>query len=286
MSENPVSLSRDINVYQISSDNSVKRELQWKSSANFLCNYMQKIEYLQTAIKNLALMPRYNEEKLDYLNVSGLDAIVFPMTCFCDIPLSKVETHMSTYGRYGIVLKKNACITKDVQPIRYLNPNSRLCRDFSEALNKLYNSQERIDTAWEVIPDALLSQLLYTKPIRGVMQKTNEDPKVLLFQDECEWRFIPSQTADLPLILPPDYGNDKGRLTFSNALTQKRESWFPFRVEDIDYLIVPSEREAEKLTKFIRNLRGEKGIHKWKSNEKDVLISKVEIAEKFNMNLT
>lgn len=275
----------DSGIVQISPDNSVKEELQWRSSANILCNYMKKPTYLQNAIKNLAFMPRYVEERMDYLKVDGLDSLTFPMTCFCDIPLSKVGTHMKTYGYFGIALKKHACFIKDVQPINYVNPNSRLCSDISEALNLLYNSKSRIDPEWERVPDALLSQLLYTKPIRGTMRKVNEEPQELLFQDECEWRFIPSELGDLPLVLPPKCNNDKGLEVYSKALAKNPRAWFRFQIEDIEYIIVKNEEEAKRLISFIRRMKGVNGVHKWKSDEKDEMIRRIEIAEKFDKNL-
>ncbi len=237
------------------------------------------------AIKYLALMPRYFEERIDYLNVDGLDSLTFPMTCFCDIPLSKVGLHMENYGHYGIALKKRVCVRRDVQPISYINTKSRLCDDLSEALNKLYNSSNRIATEWEFVPDYILSQILYTKPITGVMRRMGEEPKKRLFQDECEWRYIPSRLGDMPLILPQEYNNDKGLQTYSNALSKQREAWFRFKVEDIEYVIVPNENEANRLISFIRRMKGLQGIHKWKVAEKYALISKIEVSEKFRRNL-
>lgn len=95
------------NDLEITSDNNIKSSIEWHVSANMLCTYMKKPEYLRKAIRNLALYPRYFEERLDYLDVPDQPTVTFPMLCFCDIPLSKVGEHMSFYGQYGIALKKN-----------------------------------------------------------------------------------------------------------------------------------------------------------------------------------
>ena len=275
-----------IEVKQISPNNSTKDEIRWNNSANILCNYMKELKFLKIAIKQLALMPRYFEERIDYYKIQDWTSIAFPMDCFCDIPLSKVALHMDNYGHYGIALKKNNVICRDVQPIHYINVNSRLCEDFSSALEMLYTSPKRIESNWEIIPDALLSHLLYTKPIKGFMRRINEEPKERLFQDECEWRYIPKALGDLPLILPSEYNNDKGIDTYSKVLSKNIDSWFKYQIEDIEYIIVPDEKEAMKLIRFIRRMKGDKKIHFWNSLEKDILISKITIADKFNKNLT
>ena len=76
--------------------------LHWNLSSNVLCNYMKEQSYLDLILKNRAIIPRYVIEPVKYLAIDGLDQICFPMTCFCDIPFSKVSVHMSRYGEYGI----------------------------------------------------------------------------------------------------------------------------------------------------------------------------------------
>ena len=46
-------------------------KLHWQNSANVLCNYMQKFEYLEMILRNQAIIPRYVIEPLDYLNKIG-----------------------------------------------------------------------------------------------------------------------------------------------------------------------------------------------------------------------
>lgn len=107
--------------------------LHWNNSSNVLCNYMKKQEYLDRIIKNQAIIPRYVIEPIEYLKLKDLKKICFPMTCFCDIPFSKVSTHMSHYGEYGIGLDKEAVLKRyRIQPIHYINDNSPLTDDFRE----------------------------------------------------------------------------------------------------------------------------------------------------------
>lgn len=79
-------------------------KLKWNNSANILCNYMKELEFLEKILKNKAIIPRYVIEPLDYLKIEELHRIAFPMTCFCDIPLSKVFKGL--YNRTAIIGKK------------------------------------------------------------------------------------------------------------------------------------------------------------------------------------
>ena len=41
-------------------------KLYWHNSANVLCNYMKKPEFLEIILKNQAIIPRYVIEPLEY----------------------------------------------------------------------------------------------------------------------------------------------------------------------------------------------------------------------------
>ena len=57
---------------EIPEDNNVSEQLESVTSANILCNYMTRIEYLKEVIRNMAFIPRYVEENLEYLNVQDI----------------------------------------------------------------------------------------------------------------------------------------------------------------------------------------------------------------------
>ena len=254
---------------------------EWHNSANYLCNFMRERKYLYNAITNMALFPRYNTEIIDYLNNLTFRKISFPMLCFCDIPLTKVSSHMNRYGMFGIALKKRNCIIRDVQPIQYINRKSRLCKDMADAFAKANEfEQNNIGIQESIMSDMFLSHLLYVKPIDGFMERNNSEEKVL-FQDECEWRFIPELPDDMPLILPEAYTNPKGNEHFSSALDEYKSTRYNFELDDIAYIIVPSEHECELLISKIISDSNSK-----KLNENSLkLISKIEIADYFDKNL-
>ena len=101
-------------------------------SANTLFHFEKKSEYLFSIIEKMAIVPRYCVEDIDYLDI-GIEEIAYPMLCFCDINLHKIQEHMNFYGQYGIAFSKQWGISRGIQPIQYVNPNSILRHDFTEA---------------------------------------------------------------------------------------------------------------------------------------------------------
>lgn len=265
-------------IIEISQDNNVREQLKFHNSANFLCNFMRKQEYLISDLKDMALKPRYFEERIEYLEIPGRPTITFPMTCFCDIPLSKASTHMEEYGQFGIALNKSYCMQKDVQPIMYINKNARILKDIAFAFQRLFSSEE-LNSELAFLADALLSQLLYTKPIEGDMRRNDDTSKHLLFKDECEWRYIPEMPIDMPLILPLRHNTDKGRKAYSDALGKVKKTWFRFDTDSVEYIIAPTEADALSIIEAIIKMRNKN------NTEKHKLISKIEIADKFGLNL-
>lgn len=254
--------------------------LHWKNSSNVLCNYMKRQEYLDIILRNSAIIPRYVDEPLDYLNLKNIRKICFPMTCFCDIPFSKVATHMSHYGEYGIALDKNAVLKKyRVQPIHYINGNSPLADDFREAFQM--SAQGKLDNETKVLSSYLCSALMYMKPIWGLEPDINGDKREYVYQDECEWRYIPSDNfpSELHLILRQSETTEKAKNTYSDVLKRHSECWLKFDWSEVRYIIVPDEVSVRRTISVIKSLGD------IEDSEKDMLISKIEISRRFSENM-
>lgn len=257
---------------------SVLEKVHWGNSANVLCNYMKEPEYLEMILQNKAIIPRYVIEPLQYLGIPNLNKIAFPMTCFCDIPFVKTANHMFNYGRYGIALDKQTVIDKfKVQPIHYINEQSPLALDFREAFSK-YFQKSRPTGESSVLINYLLSTLMYMKPIKG-MTEINGESKIYVFQDECEWRYIPTdhfpKELEGHLVLKQSESTEKGKDAYSKALKKHKETWLHFEWSDIRYLIVPNEPALNRLINTIKELP-------LGDTQKYMLISKIEVASRFS----
>ena len=191
------------------------------TSANILCKYMKKSDYLYDILKCSAIKPRYVKEIIDYLGIIGINSITIPMICFCDIPFSKVSKHTDNYGEYGIAFYKNKCSVKNVQPVTYVNPDSNYYSDLKETISKLLNSDDILEDEWRYLANFMLTQLAYSKPIVGDMIINNKK-KTLLFKDECEWRYIPNLPDDMELVLSPEKATAEGMNIYNQALASKK----------------------------------------------------------------
>lgn len=170
-----------------------------KVSANSLFRFFKKANYLFESLENSALIPRFYEERIDYLK-AGQNKVAYPMVCFCDINMHLLASHVDFYGKYGLAFSKEWGCKNKIQPIHYINPDSPLCDDFSTAFCKAFSQKE--DSA---ISDYLLSHMVYMKPLSGKMLRDGKEEN-RTFSDEREWRYIPSETdrAGIPCVIPEE----------------------------------------------------------------------------------
>lgn len=227
--------------------------IEAQQSANTLFKFMRRLDYLKLIINNCAIIPRYYDEFIDYLKITLIgDRIAFPMSCFCDINLTKLKFHAKKYGQYGIGLKKEwAYRSIDIEPIHYVNPNSSEISDYKEAfLEALGNSSE--DS--EKLSNYISTSLLYMKPIFGKMDN-GKKIDFYCFHDEREWRYIPHIESDeMTPILTGKYLTDAYKNLSNEALVQDEKYWLRFLPEDINYLIVENEKDSIELAEYISTI--------------------------------
>lgn len=253
----------------------------WINSSNVLCNYMKKQEYLDMILRNKAIIPRYVMEPVAYLDLGDIQKICFPMTCFCDIPFSKVNVHMSNYGSYGIAFDKKILIKKfRVQPIHYMNPHSPLTKDFREVFLEFYTTEIKLDKPANMLLNYLVSTLIYMKPIWEERKDTEKVSYNYVYQDECEWRYIPPDFPHdkLHFILKQSETTEIGKDKYSQVLADHKGCWMKFEWEDIRYIIVPDEEACRKTIDTIKGLT-------LSEIDRYILISKIEISKRFGENM-
>ncbi|MEK4409389.1 abortive infection system antitoxin AbiGi family protein [Bacillus sp. FSL L8-0642] len=254
-----------------------ENDLSSKQSANTLFNFTKKFEWLTEILKRKAFSPRYNDENIEVYGLGDEKTICFPMTCFCDIHLKRLNPHMIKYGGFGIGLEKIWGINAGVQPIQYININSPYHKEFAELFTKSLRSMNESDDVLTEYQNFLLTNLLYLKPLEGMMRNSDEDDDLSKhnFHDEREWRYIPdlSTQEDLTLLIPADHMSPEARLSYSDAIGKNPEFCLNFEYRDIKHLIVKDERYRELLIHFIIE---ELNID---SFEKMLLISKIIVWE-------
>ncbi len=221
-----------------------------KQSANTLFNFMKKRNYLKQILKNKAIIPRYFNEDISYLGITE-NSVSIPMTCFCDINIQRIEDHTKIYGTYGIAFYKDWCISRKIQPIHYINPDSSIQHDFQNAFSQA-ERYSRDDEIIDGIQSYLLSHLMYMKPLYGESHSTNKVDQN--FHDEREWRYIPTILeidTELPPLLYGKRNNDKSRESHNLGLTKCKDAWLYFNWSDIKYILVPNEVAKNALVRHI-----------------------------------
>lgn len=200
---------------------------------------------------------------------------------FFDIPFSKVSSHMSRYGEYGIGIDKDVMLRMHrIQPVHYINSSSPLMDDFKEAFRIYYKTDKNPSEGEEKLLDYLLSTLLFMKPIWEQDIKEDGVVQPYIYQDECEWRFIPSDSfpKELHLVLLPHETTEKGKNEYSEVLAKHKECWLRFEWSEVRYIIVPDESAAKRTIATILALDiGD--------DERYLLISKIEVSKKFSENM-
>ena len=85
-----------------------------------LFHFTDKIETLKLILMN-GFWPRFCLEDVSWLKYPDFDFIAYPMVCFCDIPLSRVNEHVSFYGEYGLGLTKDWAVRNGITPVQYIS---------------------------------------------------------------------------------------------------------------------------------------------------------------------
>ena len=226
-----------------------------KIQADTLFNFTTELDHIITCIKNKMVSPRYCEEDIRYLKIPHLKKIAYPMKCFCDINLHRIEEHLQWYGYYGLAFTKYWGMQRQIQPIQYINPNSELRKDFTTAFSAALKSDVRKESKIQFkMKSFLLHEMMYYKPYEGKMKNRNTGKiEKKCFTDECEWRFIPDVTRAgfEQVYFDENILNAGGLNDLSNAMSGLQEISLNFDYADLKYIIVKTLSDFDILAEQI-----------------------------------
>lgn len=262
-------------------------------SSNTLFHFTNNIGVLKSILEN-NFYPRCCVEDLSFLmpNYRGDDAKVgIPMVCFCDIPLSKINSHLIDYGYYGIGLTKQWGIECGINPIHYIQEETLAHKNIVNLEKSLANIIDDVDTInnylrfrykdknIKCISDKIKGNMFkyfgefagFLKEYKGINNKNREEEKI--FYDEREWRFIP------PIIDNSIDGNTY-RLTGKDCLNDDKKNCLnktlqkyklEFKATNVKYLIIKNDEELSDLIDHINGLSDER----FSKYEKKILMTKI-----------
>lgn len=175
----------------------------------------------------------------------------FPMVCFSDIPLSELKNHITSYGNYGIGLKKEWAKQNGLNPVLYIDNKSQLGGLISKDFDRLFKLANN-NKIPEDIFDSLIHIISYTKNYEGELETTKVKKDNYRFSDEREWRFVPygkGLLSNQSWIPEDNYKDGKKKNAANKKLGEIRLEFSP---DDINYVFVEKETEISEFIEIIR----------------------------------
>lgn len=275
--------------------------------------HFTQLEFLQKILVGQSFLPRASLEIFPtYYNIHDSQGISMygytidythfvPMVSFCDIPLSQIHNHTDYYCKdgtnidssvkvYGIGLKKDWGIEKGLNPLIYLNKESKFSEHFGSVFEKFLSSQytlpgrtkyweyeytyghavNNIDFSKE--EKIFIQALSYTKPLYGYPYRGGFKKQTIRrdYQQEREWRYIPISMM-IPFImitagvwrhseihgykeLTPEISAEIAKLKRNNINSIVEAYPLYFDIEDIKYIILDSESDLETFYTVFENM--------------------------------
>ncbi len=174
----------------------------------------------------------------------GYQPFYVPVISFCDLPISQSLDSLN-YGSYGIGLSKDWATKNGLNPILYLEKNSKLFNGLDDDFKKKGN-----DRSWA------FKMLPYFKNYRNDL--TRRDGSVLknyIFYNEREWRYH----LDLDVLESiPEFKEKKGQKLYVKDEVDKsimNEAIASFRLKfefsDIKYVLFESRSKLASIYKLL-----------------------------------
>lgn len=254
-------------------------------SAHTLFHFTYNKNSLLSILKN-GLYVRYSLENFESL-INDKAEIVFPMTCFCDIPLSHVRRHTNTYGKYAIGLSKSWGMKNQINPIIYTYPNSAtttILNDVFENIENFFDIEEKelekfkfnrsaeivyerfntreeeFSKRVESVNSKLSHFIRYIKPYEGKFYRNGDYLENLVrFYDEREWRFTPSReflfSKEMKDSYKSEYFIDPKKRRALNIKLAKHIK-LEFEPNDVKFIIVERDNEIPDMIKKLDDIFG------------------------------
>jgi hypothetical protein len=220
-------------------------------SSNTLFHFTNSAEIIINILKN-GFAPRFCLEELGhdmFFDTKNKNESAVPMTCFCDLPLSKIDKHLEFYGSYGIGLSKKWGKNHGLTPLTYIHENStqiNYLKQLGKLIGDAFKDKNLEELSMEQNPYIALFELAgFYKPYSGEMWRINKYVEKR-FYDEREWRYVPylKNNGDYRL-LKDEFLNNIKRASANDIIA--KEFSLKFNCEDIKYIIVNKESEMVAL---------------------------------------
>lgn len=240
-----------------------------------LFHFVSKLDYLLATLERKMISPRYCREDVRYLQLQDVKELAFPMSCFCDIGLQKLEQHMGCYGYFGIAFPKKWCMDNGFQAIHYLNKGASLAKDVKKAFRAATKLMDHNGSrATDTLSDFLLQQLMYYKPYQGRMKyRVDGKTRTKCLADECEWRYIPDvEPLDMDMVIRDEWTMNNYLNEYSAVFEGNTQVSLKFEYDEVKYIMVQNSDDFSELLRTVEKWEDKQSIG---AGEARRLLSKV-----------
>lgn len=210
-----------------------------------------------------------------------------PMTCFCDLPVSHISSHLEFYGSYGIGLTKNWGVKNGLTPLAYVHQNSTQIKHINRLAKKIWENANQKSDNNQNQKSLLISTVElagFFKPYEGKMWRNGRyvDKR---FYDEREWRYVPGILTDSQLDSEEnkymDYRLDKEEYLNSIKLAKanrgiENDHGLEFEAADVKYIIIKDDSEVDAMMEAIDS------VEAFSKKEKRRMYSKILTSSQIN----
>ncbi|MGC4038811.1 MAG: abortive infection system antitoxin AbiGi family protein [Chitinophagaceae bacterium] len=231
-------------------------------STNSVIHYTGEINNLKGILECEGFRLKYCSEALDILLNNSLLAAI-PIVSFCDIPLSEVKNHIDSYGQYGIGLSKSWAKKSELNPVLYLERESRLSKEFKTQANLILdylkeNGQKEKGFSEDVQAhfNFITRLITYCKNYEGPLERGKFKSESYRFYDEKEWRYVAKkeEIGNAPWIIhSSEY--TKNKLKYNKLV---ETCYLKFSHKDISYIIIDNENEIPEILNLLHNIYEDK----------------------------
>ena len=196
--------------------------------------------------------PRYCLEDVSWYGDNEAQS-AYPIVCFCDIPLSRVDEHVDFYGDFGIGVTKEWAKCNRLSPVIYINEGSE--QHF--ALKKLFHGNLIGNGYYGGSADDINNLLSHIKQTEGKMLVNGEFIQKE-FHQENEWRYAVNGKATELNVMPFLYRKRFDTRELLEDQNAKSKENYSLRVSpsDIKYLFVKNDSDIPELMDFIQTQLG------------------------------
>lgn len=226
-------------------------------SSNTLFQFTSSLDVVKSILLSEGFWPRY------CIEYGWKKLFAVPQCCFCDIPLSAIQTHMKIYGEYGFGMEKEWGINHNVAPVSGIINASPLVKTLSGIFRAIRNNEDGKEEERKFL--AFIKQykaVYYRRTSDGVEKQIRSYP----YYDEREWRYVPIELPSKMLVRvlekKTDFDSDS-----ESEITKKHLC--RFEAKDVRYIIVKTDNDRVELIDFINSRK------EWDNNFKSILCSRI-----------